>query len=192
MEVILNVYLPNSFFMSPVLTGHSGEWESHQSGSFEGLKWRSFYPCGYIALSLQRRHSSHSIHKRACASADAAQILGLLFLMRHPWNQHTWVNLSGPCWVSGEKETLRDRTWLRVALLPGEETPALYWYLALALIFLLTLCKHRNPCRFTVGFLCDWTRSALKGTEKLLHFPNVAKSNWPHFSFWITLFAWGS
>lgn len=192
MEVILNVYLPNSFFMSPVLTGHSGEWESHQSGSFEGLKWRSFYPCGYIALSLQRQHSSHSIHEWACASADAAQILGLLFLMRHPWNQHAWVNLSGPCWVSGEKETLRDRTWLRVALLPGEQTPALYWYLALALFSCWLSANTEIPADLQWGFCVTEQGALWKGTEKLLHYPNVAKSNWPHFSFWITLFAWGS
>ena len=31
-------------------------------------KWRSFYPCGYIALSLQQRHSSHSNHEWVRAS----------------------------------------------------------------------------------------------------------------------------
>lgn len=35
----------------------------------------------------------------------------------------TWVNLSGPCWVSGEKEMLKDRTWLCISLLPCEQTP---------------------------------------------------------------------
>lgn len=119
--------------------------------------------------------------------SNTVQILSLLTLMRCSWNQQSWVNLSGPCWVSGEKEMLKDRTRLAVSLLPGEWAPTLYWYLTLDWIFLLILHRHRSCCRFMLGFLHGWTRNTLKEAEKLLHFPNVFKSKYPHFSFWITL-----
>lgn len=123
--------------------------------------------------------------------SDTVQILSLQTLMRCSWNQPSWSNLSGPCWVSGEKEMLKDRTGLAVSLLPGEWAPSLYWYHALDWIFLLTLCRHRSCCRFIMGFLHGWTRNTLKKAEKSLHFPNGVKSKWTHFSCWIILgFAW--
>ena len=79
------------------------------------------------------------------------------------------------------------RTLLAVLLLPGEWALALYWYLALDWIFLLTPRRQKSSCRSTLEFLRGWTRSILKEAEKLLHFPIAVKSEWPHFSFWIIL-----
>lgn len=76
--------------------------------------------------------------------SNTVQILSLLTLMRCSWNQQCWVNLSGLCCVSGEKEMLKDRTWLAVSLLPGEWVPALHWCLTQDWIFLMTLCRHRS------------------------------------------------
>lgn len=121
--------------------------------------------------------------------SDTAQILSLLTLIRCSWNQQSWVNLSGPCWVSHEKETLKDNvtgcvtssrwTGTHIVLIPHS-----------GLNFLLTLCRHRSSCRFMLGFLHGCTRKSLKEAEKLFHFPNVVKSKWPHFFFgscWICL-----
>lgn len=160
-------------------------WEVISLDHLRDQKWRTFYSCGYILLPLQQRHSSHSNHERTCLS-DTAQILSLLTLIRCSGNQQSWVNLSGPCWVSHEKETLKDNvtgcvtssrwTGIHIVLIPHS-----------GLNFLLTLCRHRSSCRFMLGFLHGWTRKSLKEAEKLFHFPNVVKSKWPHFSFGITL-----
>lgn len=72
--------------------------------------------------------------------SDTVQILSLQPLMRCSWNQKSWSNLSGPCWMSGEKEILKDRTGLALS---GEWAPSLYSYHALNWIFLLTLCRQK-------------------------------------------------
>lgn len=87
--------------------------------------------------------SSDTVHTAATNGhmhpSDTVQILSLQALMKCSWSQKSRSNLSGPCWVSGEKEILKNRTRLAVSLLPGEWAPSSYWYHALDSIFLLTL-----------------------------------------------------
>lgn len=139
MEVILNVCLPNSYFMSPVLTGHSSEWKSHQSGSLEGLQMKELLSLWiYFVVTL----TVTQFTQQPPMGTGTAQILSFQTLIRCSWNQKNWSNLSGPCWVSGEKKMLKDRTGL--ALLPGEWAPSFTIVLISSFTIVLIPCSGLN------------------------------------------------
>lgn len=151
-------------------------------------KWNSFYPCGYILLSLQHRHSNHKwahAHLRHCS--DPQLTYSDEVLLKSEELVQFIRTLLGVRWkrdVKRENRTGTSSKWmgtLTVLIQP------LDW------IFLLTPCRYRSCCRFLTGFLHGWTRTALKKAGKLLHFPNGVKIKWTHFSCWIILgFAWGT
>lgn len=156
------------------------------------VTWGTANKGAFILVDIFCCHfNSDTIHTATTnGHADTVHILTSQALMRCSWNQKSSSNLSGPCWVPGEKEMLKDRT--RLALLPIEWAPSLYWYHALDWIFLLTICRCGSCCRFIMGFLHGWPGNILKKAGKLLRFPNGVKSKWTHFSCWIILgFAWG-
>lgn len=117
--------------------------------------------------------------------SDTVQILSLLTLTRCPQNQQSWVNLSGPCWVSGEREMLKDRTWLCCFFQVNGHlhcTDTSPWTGFSCRVFADTEVAADDKS----GVFAQLNKDMLKESEKLLYFPNVVKSKWPHFSFWIT------
>lgn len=125
--------------------------------------------------------------------SDIVQILTLLTLMRCSWNQQNGVNLSGPCRVSGEKEMLRDRTWLAVSLLPGEWAPALYWYLALDWIFPVDSSQTQKFLQIYVGVFAWLNKEHSERGREIAPFSKCGQKQMVTFLFLDhTGFAWGS
>lgn len=149
-------------------------------------KWRSFYLCGYIALSLQQQHSSHSNHEWAHASfryCPNPQLTAFDEVLLKPAVGSIFRTLLGVRWKGDVKRqnmtgcvTSSRCVGTRIVLIPHSWSN-----------FPVDSLQTQKLLQIYVGVFCMVEQGTLKEAGKLLQFPNMVKSKWPHYSFWITL-----
>lgn len=152
-------------------------------------KWRSFtladiWHCHFISDTVDTACTDGFVHLQTLPRPPVG------WLQWGTLETSAWVNLSGPCWVSGEKEMLKDRIWLCLSLLPCEQTPTPYWYLALTWICPLTLWRQKSLQIYMGG--TAWSNKCSERGRKTAQFSKCGQKKMSIFLFLDhNLFSWG-